>query len=85
MNVACRSAICVCVHNVEPSTRVAIPPASTAYLATSTSVAIPCYYIVNTVHLLTLHSLKGSFYLLVQFDFIPISLCLWVCIYNIHT
>ena len=69
VNVACRSTICACVHNVEP-------PASTAYLATSTSVAIPCYYIATTVHLLTLHSLKGSLYLLVQFDvWIIISPC----------
>ena len=49
VNVACRYAVCVCVHNVEPSV-------SAAYLATSTSVAIPCYYIAITkVHLLTVH------------------------------
>ena len=48
--------LCVCVHNVEP-------PASTAYLATSTNVPIPCYYIATTVHLLTLLSVKGSLYL----------------------
>ena len=62
--------LCV-VHFVEP-------PVSTAYLhmSTSTSVAIPCYYIATTVHLLTLHSLKGSLYLLVQFDvWIIISPC----------
>ena len=52
VNVACRCAICVCVHNVEP-------PVPTAYLSISTSIAIPCYYIATTVDLLTLHSVKG--------------------------
>ena len=33
------------------------------YLATSTNVPIPCYYIATTVHLLTLLSVNGSLYL----------------------